>query len=282
MKALIVDDERLARLELRRLLAAHAEIEIVGEARDGAEALRLVASLSPDLLLLDIQMPGMTGFDLSEMLDDVPAVIFPTAFVVHAIKAFDVNAIDYLLKPIDPSRLAAALGRVRPRAPRPNLTQVFVREGDRCWIVQLADVFLFESEGNYTRVCFGKERPLIRRSLNVFEAQLDPAVFFRANRAQMINMPWIQKVDESVDGGLVATLRGGQRVELSRRRGDSTARDAEFPSSGSCALRRGALAGGLRRRAPSAFLRRSPQAVAEQARGRRCDRWRQTSDTPGW
>jgi two-component system LytT family response regulator len=217
MKALIVDDERLARLELRRLLSAHAEVEIVGEARDGDEAMALVASLSPDLLFLDIQMPGMTGFDLIEKLDDVPPVIFTTAFDAHAIKAFEVNAIDYLLKPIDPARLAAALGRVRPRAPKPALNQVFVREGERCWIVRLADVFLIESEGNYTRLCFGKERPLIRRSLNALEAQLDPAVFFRANRAQMINLPWIQKVDSRVDGGLVATLRGGHTVELSRR-----------------------------------------------------------------
>ena len=217
MKAIIVDDERLARLELRRLLAAHAEVEIVGEARNGDEAVALLGDLSPDVLFLDIQMPGMTGFDLLEKLDDVPPVIFTTAFDEHAIKAFEVNAIDYLLKPIDPARLAAALGRVRPRTPKPALDHVFVREGERCWIVRLADVLLLESEGNYARLCFGKERPLIRRSLNALEAQLDPAVFFRANRAQMINLSWIQQVDAGVDGGLVATLKGGRTVELSRR-----------------------------------------------------------------
>jgi len=217
MTALIVDDERLARLELRRLLEAHPEVEIVGEAHNGEEALALVPKLAPDLVFLDIQMPGLTGFDLLERLDDVPQIIFTTAFDAYAIKAFEVNALDYLLKPIAPSRLAAALDRVRP-APQPGrLEQVFVRDGDRCWIVRLPDIFLLESEGNYTRVCFAGERPLIRRSLNALEEQLDPAVFFRAGRKQIINLKWIDKVDIGVAGGLVVTLRGGRTVEMSRR-----------------------------------------------------------------
>ena len=166
MKALVIDDERLARLELRRLLAAHPEVEIVGEARGGEEALALISKLGPDVIFLDIQMPGMSGFDLLERLEDLPQVIFTTAYDEYAIKAFEVNALDYLLKPIPPARLAAALAKVRPRADKPRLEQVFVRDGDRCWIVRLTDIFLLESEGNYTRVCFGSERPLIRRSLN--------------------------------------------------------------------------------------------------------------------
>jgi two-component system LytT family response regulator len=223
MKALIVDDERLARLELRRLLAAHADIEVAGEARGGEEAVALITSLAPDLVFLDIQMPGMTGFDVLERLDldDMPLVIFTTAYDSYAIKAFETNALDYLLKPIAPSRLASALARVGTRVPTGpgsiRLTQVFVRDGERCWIVRLADVFLLESEGNYTRLCFGKERPLIRRSLNALEARLDPTVFFRANRQQMINLPWVRTVDASVGGGLVATLRDGQTVDVSRR-----------------------------------------------------------------
>jgi two-component system LytT family response regulator len=223
MKALIVDDERLARLELRRLLAAHPDIDVAGEARGGEEALALITSLAPDLVFLDIQMPGMTGFDVLERLDldDMPLVIFTTAYDQYAIKAFDMNALDYLLKPIAPARLASALTRVGSRAAKApgsiQLTQVFVRDGERCWIVRLADVFLLESEGNYTRLCFGKERPLVRRSLNALEARLDPTVFFRANRQQMINLPWVRTVDTSVGGGLVATLRDGQTVELSRR-----------------------------------------------------------------
>jgi two-component system LytT family response regulator len=166
-------------------------------------------------------MPGMTGFELLERLEDVPQVIFTTAYDEFAIKAFEVNALDYLMKPIAPQRLAAALTRVRPQAKGPraktSLDQIFVRDGDKCWIVRLPDVFLLESEGNYTRLCFGNDRPLIRRSLNALEEQLDAAVFFRANRRQMINLKWIQKADMGVAGALLVTLRGGQSVEISRR-----------------------------------------------------------------
>lgn len=217
MKALVIDDERLARLELRRLLAAHPEVEIAGEARDGEEAIAMIAKLSPDLIFLDIQMPGMSGFELLERLEDLPQVIFTTAFNEFALKAFEVNALDYLLKPVAPGRLAAALARVRPRSEPARLEQVFVREGDRCWIVRLPDIYLLESEGNYTRVYFGSERPLIRRSLNALEEQLDPAMFFRAGRKEMVNLKWIEKVYIAVGGGLEVTLRGGRKVEMSRR-----------------------------------------------------------------
>jgi two-component system, LytTR family, response regulator len=223
MKALIVDDERLARAELRRLLAAHPEIEIVGEAQNGEEALALTGKLAPGLLFLDIQMPAMGGFDLLERLEEVPQVIFTTAYDQYAIQAFEVSALDYLLKPIAPARLAAALAKLRPDGTREGapargrLERVFVRDGDRCWIVNLPEIFLLESEGNYTRVCFGAERPLVRRSLNVMEDQLDPAQFFRANRQQIVNLKWIDKVDLAVAGGLTVTLRGGRTIEMSRR-----------------------------------------------------------------
>jgi two-component system LytT family response regulator len=217
MKALLIDDERLARLELRRLLAAHPEVEIVGEARGGEEALELIPQLAPELLFLDIQMPGMTGFELLEQLEDLPQVIFTTAYDAYAIQAFAVNALDYLLKPIAPARLAAALGRVRPRPERGRLEQVFVRDGERCWIVPLTDIYLMESEGNYTRLHFGSERPLIRRSLNSLEEQLDPSIFFRAGRGEIFNLKWVDKVDLAVTGGLTVTLRGGREVEMSRR-----------------------------------------------------------------
>jgi two-component system LytT family response regulator len=217
MRALIIDDERLARAELTRLLAAHPEIEIAGEARNGEEALDLIAKLVPDLLFLDIQMPGMTGFELLERLDQVPQVIFTTAYDQYAIHAFEVSALDYLLKPIAPNRLAAALAKLRPRPERLRLEQVFVRDGDRCWIVRLPDIFLLESEGNYTRLHFAGERPLIRRSLNALEEQLDPNLFFRAGRKEIVNLKWIDKVDIGVNGGLTVTLRGGRTVEMSRR-----------------------------------------------------------------
>jgi two-component system LytT family response regulator len=221
MTVVIIDDERLARAELRRLLAPHPEIEIVGEARDAEEALRLIGELSPDLLFLDIQMPGMTGFDLLEALEDVPQVIFTTAYDKYALKAFEVNALDYLMKPIVPARLAGAVAKLplklRQNSGSARLERVFVRDGDRCWIVRLPDIFLLESEGNYTRIFFRNEGPLIRRPLNALETQLDPAVFFRAGRKQIVNLKWIEKVDFAVTGGLLVTLRGGRTVEMSRR-----------------------------------------------------------------
>ena len=229
MKALLIDDERIARLELRRLLAAHPQIEILGEARNGAEALTLIESLHPDLVFLDIQMPGMSGFELLEKLDEPPQVIFTTAFDQHALRAFDANALDYLLKPIAANRLASAVAKLRPArgaettsgemlnpAQRP-LDRVFVRDGDRCWLVQLSDIVLFESEGNYTRLYFRKEKPLILRSLNALEERLDPGIFFRASRQHIVNLKRIDQVTPGVAANLNVTLEGGLQVEMSRR-----------------------------------------------------------------
>lgn len=221
MKALVVDDEQLARFELRRLLRAYPEIDIVGEAEDGDEAIRLTRELSPDVIFLDIQMPGMTGFDvLARIEGELPEVIFTTAYDQHAIRAFEVNALDYLLKPIVPERLTAALSRLEAKQPTGRLSQVFVRDGERCWIVRLSDIFLMESEGNYTRLLFAGERPLIRRTLNSIERQLDPQSFFRANRRQILNLNWVESTQVGTDGGLSIRLTGGRDIELSRRRSE--------------------------------------------------------------
>ena len=221
MKALIIDDERLARLELRRLLKAHVEVEIAGEAQNGEEALILIKRLSPDLLFLDIQMPGMTGFELLGVLEeDVPQVIFTTAFDKHAIRAFEVNALDYLLKPIAPARLAAALGRIGRARSQQLLSRVFVKDGERCWIVPVSDIVLLESEDNYTRLHFGRERPLIRRSLNMLQQQLDTALFFRANCKQIVNLSSIASTEINMSGGLSAVLSDGQTIEISRRQSE--------------------------------------------------------------
>jgi two-component system LytT family response regulator len=222
MRALIVDDERLARNELRRLLAAFPEIIVEGEARHADEADELTRRLRPDLLFLDIQMPGTNVFDWLAGLDDVPAVIFTTAYDDFAIRAFEVNALDYLLKPIDPARLGAAVAKAHAaRTPRPEATapleQVFVRDGERCWFVKVADIRLLESEGNYTRLYFDDERPLILRSLNQIEPRLDSDRFFRASRRHIVNTTWITGVAPSVGGGLLLTLKGGLEVEVSRR-----------------------------------------------------------------
>ena len=217
IRTLVADDEPIARARVLSLLQGEGDIELVGECATGDETRAAIAQGNLDLLFLDIQMPGMNGFEVLERLEDVPQVIFTTAYDAYAIQAFEVSALDYLLKPVAPARLAAALAKVRPASPRGRLEQVFIREGERCWIVHLPDVFLLESEGNYTRVCFGDQRPLIRRSLNVLEEQLDAAMFFRAGRKQIINVKWIDKVDIGVTGGLVVTLRGGATVEMSRR-----------------------------------------------------------------
>jgi len=221
MKAFLVDDEPLARYELCRLLRAHPEVEIAGEAEDGEQALRLLATVTPDVLFLDIQMPGLSGFDLLDRLGgNVPDVIFTTAYEQHALRAFEVNALDYLLKPIAPDRLAVALRRLGLRRPPAPVSQIFVRDGDRCWIVPLADIYLLESEGNYTRLCFGAERPLLRRSLNALERQLTPQTFFRANRRQILNLQAIAKTQLTETGRLAVTLKAGPRVELSRRQSE--------------------------------------------------------------
>ncbi len=231
MKALIIDDERLARNELRRLLAAHADIEIVGEAVDVEDALAKVASLKPGILFLDVQMPGADGFSLLEQLEPpLPLVIFTTAYDEFAVKAFEFSALDYLLKPVDPNRLVAALEKVRPRGSATpfetgavashRLTledKVFVREGDRCWFVPVKNLRLLESEGNYTRLYFDDQKPQLFRSLTAMEERLDSRNFFRANRKQLINLAWVEGIEPWFSGGLLVKLKGGMKVELSRR-----------------------------------------------------------------
>jgi two-component system LytT family response regulator len=217
MNALIIDDERMARQELKRLLSAHSDIEIVGEATTGEQALELIPQLSPDVIFLDVQMPGMNGFELLEHLDDVPQVIFTTAYDEYALKAFEVSALDYLVKPVVPARLAAAVTKLRPRQDRVRPERVFVKEGERCWFVRVSDIFLLESEGNYTRLYFSKERPLVCRSLATLEARLDPAEFFRAGRKCIVNLKWVEGVETSVGGNLLVRMRGGRCIELSRR-----------------------------------------------------------------
>jgi two-component system LytT family response regulator len=223
IRALLVDDERLARAELRRLLAAHPEVEIVGEAANVAEARAMVADLNPQLLLLDIRMPDGTGFDLLESLDVTPEVIFTTAFDAYAMKAFEVNALDYLQKPIEAKRLAAALERAGARIsvapPALDSSQrIFIKDGDRCWFVAVGEIALFESEGNYTRVHFDGQRPLVLRSLNQLEERLDARQFFRASRRHIVNLDFVARVAATESGGLKLVLRNELAVDVSRRR----------------------------------------------------------------
>ena len=230
LKAIIVDDERLARAELRKLLQAFPDIDIVDEAANADEGVEKIESQNPDIIFLDIQMPGKTGFDLLSDLEKAPHVIFTTAYDEYALKAFEVNALDYLLKPIEPKRLADAVHKLNDeinkersginginRGPLTEIDQVFVKDGERCWFVKLNEIRLFESVGNYAKVFFGNNKPLILKSLNSLEERLDDHIFFRANRKHIINLRWIEKIEPYFNGGLLVELKGGEKIEVSRR-----------------------------------------------------------------
>jgi two-component system, LytTR family, response regulator len=225
MKALIIDDERLARAEVRRLLADFTWVKVVGEAENAEQALELIQSQQPDLLFLDVQMPGKTGFDLiEEIRGDLPRIIFTTAYDEFALRAFEVNALDYLMKPITPDRFAAALARAREeplgpanQSPLRSSDQVFVRDGERCWFIPVSKIRLLESEGNYTRVRFENQSPLIYRSLSTLEQRLPAEDFFRINRQQVANLHFIERIETWFSHGLKIWLKGGEECEVSRR-----------------------------------------------------------------
>lgn len=231
MRALVIDDERLARKELIRLLKDFDEVEIVGECSNAEEAVIAIKEHKPDLIFLDIQMPGKNGFELLEELETVPKVIFVTAYDEYAIRAFQVNALDYLLKPVEEERLAEAINKVLQEDDEDIIgeqevyegklgqdDQIFLKDGERCWFVALKEIKLFESEGNYVRVYFNNYKPLILKSLNNLEERLDHT-FFRTNRKIIVNLRWVQSVENWFNGGLRLTLKDGTQVEVSRRQG---------------------------------------------------------------
>lgn len=238
MRTIIIDDERLARNELKRLLEEFPRINIIGEAANADEAIPMIEEMEPDLLFLDIQMPGKDGFELLEALEDrVPDVIFTTAYDEYALKAFEFNALDYIMKPIDNARLAEAIQRVEEEKKDAQVSekaepregelgvhdQVFVKDGEKCWFVRLGKVRLFESMGNYVRLHFDDQKPMILKSLNSLEERLDSKIYFRANRKHIINLNWIDKIEPWFSGGLLVTLKpgeigpGGEKIEISRR-----------------------------------------------------------------
>jgi len=226
MKALIIDDERLARKELIKLLDEFATMNVVGEAANADEAIELIEKHNPDILFLDIQMPDKTGFELLEMLDTVPQVIFTTAYDEYALKAFEVNALDYLLKPIDPNRLKESIDKLVSVDPKPQTVetkllglqdQVFVKDGEKCWFVKLENVRYFESDGNYIKVFFDNVKPMIHKSLNALDEKLNDRDFFRASRKHIINLSWVEDIETWFNGGLMVKLRGGDKLEVSRR-----------------------------------------------------------------
>lgn len=226
LRVLIVDDTRLARQELRTLLRDIPGVDCVGEADDVPAAREAIERLRPDVVLLDIQMPSGTGFDLLEQLDATPRIVFTTAYDQYAVRGFEANALDYLLKPVQADRLAAAIEKARAGAPAPESPPrevlraddpIFLRDGERCWFVQLGQVSRIEVDGNYATVHFRGEKAMLGRSLATLEARLDPALFFRANRNTLVNLRMVAAIDLAVGDGYTLTLKDGAEVDVSRR-----------------------------------------------------------------
>lgn len=227
IRVFIVDDENPARREMRRLLAAHTDVEIVGEFASAIDATRSASAEKPDVIFLDIQMPDRSGLDAAAQLTQSgAAIVFVTAYDEHALQAFDLAALDYLLKPVEPDRLAKTLDRLRNGQPPPEPAtepmlrpgdRIFLRGQDRHWFTPLSAIRLLQSEGNHTRVFFENEKPLISRSLNALEQRLPTQLFFRANRSQIVNLKWIVSTEEWFSGSLKVKLEDGTEIEFSRR-----------------------------------------------------------------
>ena len=227
IRTIIIDDERLAREAIKDSLNKFPSIQIIDESTGGEDAIDKIESLRPDLLFLDIQMPEKNGFQLLEELTHVPQVIFVTAYDEHALKAFETNALDYLLKPVREERLQEAIKKVTNLIDSNNQKtkseilsekdQVFLKDGDKCWFVTLSKIKFFQSEGNYVKVYFDNYKPMILKSLNTLEERLDSKVFFRANRKYIINLKWIENIENWFNGGLMLTLKTGEKIEVSRR-----------------------------------------------------------------
>lgn len=233
MKVVLIDDERLAREELKHLLKEFKDqVTIVGEASNGIEGLEAIKKLSPDLVFLDIQMPEMDGFEMLKQLEEIPRVVFTSAYDEYALDAFKINALDYLLKPIDPERLKNMFEKIKndsddeffslstnPREERKldRTDRVFIKDGEKCYFPLLEDIHYFESQGNYVRVYFENNRPMILRSLNSLEERLSPEDFFRANRKFLINIQSIKEIENWFNGGLRIKLKNNTEIEMSRR-----------------------------------------------------------------
>lgn len=225
LKAILIDDEPLAILELKQLLKSHPGVEIIATAGRADEAISLIEKHNPDLIFLDINMPGMNGFELLEELSNMPRVIFVTAYDAYAIKAFEVNALDYLMKPVNPQRLSEALARVEARGKKLTTKikelaldkRIFIKDGDHCYFADLSEIFLIESVGNYARIYFKTERPLMHRSLNYLEERLPSKVFFRANRQTIFNVQYIKHIEPYFNSTLLIELKSGHRIEMSQR-----------------------------------------------------------------
>ncbi len=229
LKAVIVEDSRLARNELKELIKNYKVMELIGEAENVDEAFDLIRNTCPDIVFLDIHMPEKDGFELLEMLDEVPIIVFTTAYDEYAIKSFEYNAFDYLLKPINSTRFSKTMERIIENFSQLENTtekkedefdiekQIFIKDGERCWLVKIKDIAVFEIVGNYTRIFFDNNKPLMYKSLAQIEKKLPATHFFRANRQQIINIHQVKNVVTWFNGKLKIEMKSGKEIEISRR-----------------------------------------------------------------
>jgi len=236
INTVIVEDSELARLELKNLLLAHPDINIIAEAEDVDSAVAIISEKSPDLVLMDIDLPGGNAFDILARLTLVPPLIFTTAFDNFALDAFEFNTVDYLLKPIKKERLDKALKKLHAKVkaiteanPSGNITvdllsgesQFFVKDGEKCWLIKVNDVRYIEAIGNYSRIHFSEHSPMHYSSIQKIEQRLDPKQFFRINRQELVNLNYIASIEPWITGGLRLTLSCGKELDVSRRQSNN-------------------------------------------------------------
>jgi two-component system LytT family response regulator len=232
MKAIVVEDSRLAREGLIRMLKDFPAIEVIGQAEHPVTALALIQQLRPDVLFLDIHMPGESGFDLLEKLDYTPRIIFTTAYSDYAIRSFDYNTVDYLLKPISQDRLALAINKLLEKQDSSEQggdetavkkevleinSKIFVKDGERCFLISLDTIQYIESSKNYVQIFFENKKAYVKKSLNSIEERLPKKHFFRASRQHIVNLQAISKIEESMSEGYKITMIDGKVLEISRR-----------------------------------------------------------------
>ena len=223
-KTLIIDDERLAREEVKRALENYSEFEVLGEANNVDNAKYLIERTDPDVIFLDIHMPKKSGFDLLDELVTVPEVVFTTAYNQYAVQAFEVNALDYLVKPIREERFSKTIERIKKELKKnehdePFLLhrKIFIKDGQHCYFIPISSISLIESVENYARLHFDGQHAMIKRSLNLLQEKLDPSLFFRVNRSQIINTEYISEIHPHFNNKLEITLSTGEVLEVSSR-----------------------------------------------------------------
>jgi two-component system LytT family response regulator len=234
INTVIVEDSELARLELKNLLLAHPEINIIAEAEDVDSAVSIISEKSPDLVLMDIDLPGGNAFDILARLAVVPSLIFTTAFDNFALDAFEFNTVDYLLKPIKKERLAKALNKllsnentkigeqaINSEDLLSSDSQFFVKDGEKCWLIKVNDVRYIEAIGNYSRIHFSEHSPMHYSSIQKIEQRLNPKSFFRINRQELVNLNYIDSIEPWITGGLRLTLSCGKELDVSRRQSNN-------------------------------------------------------------